>query len=161
MVSTWLHRLISAEVVPTEARSKCFGFAAACGTIGAIVAHEVFKTIPDQEKFTNCAVTGLLGFVLTYLFTPDLTGLDLRDGDIRWLTMLEGKDVYSGEAVNPLNLSTVERWIGYGKQYKFAGKSAGPQTPLLMAGASSDEDLLAVGSAAKAMPASEASLGAP
>lgn len=125
------------------------------------MAQEVFKTASDQDKFTNCAVTGLLGLILTYLFTPDLTGLDLREGDIRWLTILGGKDVYSGEAVNPLNLSPIERWIGYAKQYKTAGKSAGPQTPLLMAGASSDEETLVAGSAAdsanNAMPANEAS----
>ena len=37
---------------------------------------------------------------------PDLTGLDLKEGDKRWLAILAGDhDAYGGEAVNPRHVS--------------------------------------------------------
>ena len=57
--------------------------------------------------------------MVTYAFIPDITGLDLREGDKRWLAILDGNhDGYSGEAVNPKHLSLFERMLGYGKLYR-------------------------------------------
>ncbi len=48
----------------------------------------------------------------------DLTGLDLREGDKRWLAILEGVEhEYDGQAVAPKHLSLLERMLGYGKLY--------------------------------------------
>ena len=41
-----------------------------------------------------------MGVIVTYLLIPDLTGLDLREGDKRWLAILAGEhDAYHGDAV--------------------------------------------------------------
>ena len=49
---------------------------------------------------------------------PDLTGLDLKEGDKRWLAIVAGEtDAYDGEAVNPRHLSLLERLMGYGRGY--------------------------------------------
>jgi hypothetical protein len=60
-----------------------------------------------------------------------MTGLDLREGDKRWLAVLEGMhDEYDGEAVNPRYLSLLERWMGYGKAYAArAASSEGSGSP--------------------------------
>lgn len=48
----------------------------------------------------------------------DTTSLDLMELDRYWDCILEGrKDQYHGEAINPKNLSTWERWLGRGKFY--------------------------------------------
>lgn len=57
--------------------------------------------------------------ILTFVTIPDITGLDLREGDRRWLAILDGHhDIYHGEAVNPRYLSVFERLLGYGKNYR-------------------------------------------
>ena len=113
--TTWL---LSAELVPTEVRSACHGFSAAVGKAGALVAGVVFALVSDRTKFTISALRGLVGVLITYTFIADVTGLDLRDGDKRWLAILDGKHAsYTGEAVNPKYLSLVERLLGYGKRY--------------------------------------------
>lgn len=105
--TTWL---LPAEVIPTEARSMCHGFAAAVGKAGALVAGVVFTEVDDRTKFWISGACGAAGAVLTVLLIPDLTGLDLKEGDHRWLALVEG-DVtgYRGPAINPKHLSLVER----------------------------------------------------
>ena len=94
---------------------------AAVGKAGALVAGVVFSLVSNQTKFIISAACGLVGAILTWIFIPDLTGLDLREGDKRWLAIIDGKmDVYTGEAVNPKHLSLMERILGYGKYYKAA-----------------------------------------
>lgn len=114
--TTWL---LPAELNPTEVRSACHGFSAAIGKAGALVAGVIFGLCSDQAKFIISAACGAVGAVVTYLFIPDLTGLDLREGDKRWLAIIDGKhDAYHGEAVNPKHLSLLERMLGYGKLYR-------------------------------------------
>ena len=113
--TTWL---LPAELSPTEVRSACHGLSAATGKAGALIAGVVFALVSDRDKFVISAVCGLVGVILTVIFTPDITGLDLREGDKRWLAILDGKHAqYSGEAVNPKHLSLFERLLGYGKLY--------------------------------------------
>ena len=121
--TTWL---LPAELAPTEFRSTCHGFSSAVGQAGALIAVAVFPSVSSQEKFTICAACGFVGAVITWFFIPDLTGLDLREGDKRWLAIIDDKmDTYSGEAVNPKHLSLVERMLGYGKYYKAASDNFG------------------------------------
>lgn len=55
---------------------------------------------------------------MTLLTIPDVTGLDLHEGDLRWQALLEGRPGgYTGEAANPRHLSLLERALGYGKPY--------------------------------------------
>ena len=88
------------------------------------MAGVVFSLCSNQAKFIISSACGLVGAVVTYLFIPDLTGLDLREGDKRWLAFLDGKpESYTGEAVNPKHLSIFERMLGYGKSYHATGVS--------------------------------------
>lgn len=96
----------------------CHGFSAAVGKAGALVAGVVFALVSDRTKFWISGACGFAGVILTYITIPDLTGLDLREGDKRWLAILDGAhDSYTGEAVNPKHLSWYERMLGYGKLY--------------------------------------------
>ncbi|KAG2425952.1 hypothetical protein HXX76_013325 [Chlamydomonas incerta] len=114
--TTWL---LPAELAPTELRSMSHGFSAAVGKAGALVAGVVFGLVDNRTKFWISAFCGLAGVILTFITIPDVTTLDLREGDRRWLAILDGHhDMYHGEAVNPKNLSLVERLLGYGKRYK-------------------------------------------
>ncbi|GLI58503.1 hypothetical protein VaNZ11_000236 [Volvox africanus] len=114
--TTWL---LPAELAPTEVRSMCHGFSAAVGKAGALVAGVVFNLVSDRAKFWISAFCGLAGIILTFFTIPDITGLDLREGDRRWLAILDGHhEYYHGEAVNPKYLSIIERVIGYGRNYR-------------------------------------------
>jgi hypothetical protein len=74
----------------------------------------------NQRNFYISAACGIAGLIVTFLLIPDLTGLDLKEGDTRWLAILNGDHgAYDGEAVNPRHLSFVERYIfRYGKAYR-------------------------------------------
>lgn len=40
--------------------------------------------IGDRPKFYWCAAAGLMGVIVTLVFIPEITDLDLREGDKRW-----------------------------------------------------------------------------
>ncbi|KAG2435777.1 hypothetical protein HXX76_006973 [Chlamydomonas incerta] len=114
--TTWL---LPAELAPTELRSMCHGFSAAVGKAGALVAGVVFGLVDGRTKFWISAFCGLAGVILTLITIPDITGLDLREGDKRWLAILDGHHhLYHGDAIKPRNLSLIERLLGYGKNYQ-------------------------------------------
>ncbi len=58
---------------------------------GALVAGVVFALTSDKGKFYISAFCGLAGVLCTFLFIPDIGGLDLREGDRRWIKNVEGK----------------------------------------------------------------------
>ena len=61
---------------------------------------------------------GLLGMLVTLLWLPDTTGLDLKEQERRWNYIRAGRaQDYHGVAVHPKHLSWYERWQGLGKQY--------------------------------------------
>ena len=66
-----------------------YGLKLWCVQAGALVAGVVFALTSDKGKFYISAACGLAGVVCTFLFIPDITGLDLREGDRRWLKSLE------------------------------------------------------------------------
>ena len=68
---------------------RCHGFAAAVGKAGALVAGVVFNLVSNQGKFWISAFCGLAGVLCTFVFTPDITALDLREGDRRWLAIVQ------------------------------------------------------------------------
>jgi MFS family permease len=119
--TTWI---LPAELAPTELRSFSHGLSAAVGKAGALVSGVVFGLVNNEDKFILSAVMGAAGAVLTVLMIGDLTGLDLKEGDKRWLALLDGKS-YHGESVNPKYLSLFERMLGYGKLYDPAAASVG------------------------------------
>ena len=56
--------------------------------------------------------------LITYLFLPDTTGLDLKEQERRWHFIRTGHpEDYHGVAIHPKHLSRWERWRGAGKHY--------------------------------------------
>lgn len=59
-----------------------------------------------------------MGMLLTWLFLPDTTGLDLKEQERRWQYLRTGREAdYHGVAVHPKHLSLWERWRGVGRYY--------------------------------------------
>jgi hypothetical protein len=99
-------------------RAFFHGISAAFGKAGAIMASQLFSRISTRDTFYVSAAAGAVGAVLTFIFLPDTTGLDLVELDRYNLYLLAGQaHHYRGEAVNSKYLSLFERWQGYGKQY--------------------------------------------
>lgn len=110
--------LVAAEVYPTPIRATAHGFSAATGKMGALTAAVMYNYISTQMKFYVVPWFGLAGMVLTYLFLPDTTGLDLKEQERRWQYIRAGQESdYHGIAVHPKHLSLYERLRGVGKHY--------------------------------------------
>lgn len=110
--------LVAAEVFPTSVRATAHGFSAAWGKAGALLASVLYNYIDTQTKFYVVPWFGLAGMLVTLLFMPDTTGLDLREQDRRWRFILEGREhEYHGVAIHPRHLSLWERMRGQHKAY--------------------------------------------
>ena len=110
--------LVAAEVYPTPIRATAHGFSAACGKLGALTAAVLYNYIDTQTKFYVVPWFGLGGMLVTLLFLPDTTGLDLKEQERRWQFLRAGRgDEYHGIAVHPQHLSLWERFRGVGKYY--------------------------------------------
>ena len=71
-----------------------------------------------QNTFYVSAAAGAVGAIITIIFLPETTGLDLAELDRFSMYLLAGQEGnYHGEAVNPKHLSRFERWLGWGKGY--------------------------------------------
>ena len=110
--------LVAAEVYPTPIRATAHGFSAACGKLGALTAAVLYNYIDTQMKFYVVPWFGLAGMVVTILFLPDTTGLDLKEQERRWQFIRAGhENDYHGIAVHPKHLSWWERMRGVGKYH--------------------------------------------
>lgn len=110
--------LVAAEVFPTPIRATAHGFSAAVGKLGALTASILYNYIDTQTKFYVVPWFGLAGMVITWLWLPDTTGLDLKEQERRFSYLREGREhEYHGIAVHPTHLSMWERWTGVGKFY--------------------------------------------
>jgi MFS family permease len=110
--------LVAGEVFPTPIRASAHGFAACLGKAGALLAAVLYNYIDDQTKFYVVPWFGLAGMLLTWLFLPDTTGLDLKEQERRWHYIRRGAEKeYHGVAINPKHLSLWERLRGVGKAY--------------------------------------------
>jgi len=110
--------LVAAESFPTPVRATAHGFSAAVGKLGALTAAILYNYITTQQKFYVVPWFGLAGAILTYLFLPDTTGLDLKEQERRWNYIRVGRDHdYHGIAIHPKHLSVWERFRGVGKNY--------------------------------------------
>jgi Sugar (and other) transporter len=107
--TTWL---VAAEVFPTDVRTTFQGISAASGKLGALAADVAFSYADQRTTFYISAAAGLAGWLVTYMFLPDTTGLSLDELDRMAKYMLAGEwDHYHGEAINPKHLSLWERWV--------------------------------------------------
>lgn len=110
--------IVAAEVYPTPIRATAHGFSAAWGKAGALLAAVLYNYIDTQQRFYVVPWFGLAGMVLTLLFLPDTTGLDLKEQERRWNFIRDGREhEYHGVAVHPKHLSWWERLRGVGKHY--------------------------------------------
>ncbi|KAF3016074.1 hypothetical protein E8E15_006573 [Penicillium rubens] len=110
--------LVAAEVFPTPIRGTAHGLSAAAGKLGALVIAVVGSYNPTQQQYYIVPWFGLAGVLLTKLFLPDTTGLDLREQQRRWLHIRQGREhEYHGPAVHRKHLSIWGRWMGKGKHY--------------------------------------------
>ena len=110
--------LVAAEVYPTPIRATAHGFSAACGKLGALTAAVMYNYITTIQKFHVVCWFGLGGMLVTLLFLPDTTGLDLKEQERRWQFIRAGRESdYHGIAVHPKHLSLYERLRGVGKYY--------------------------------------------
>ena len=110
--------LVAAEVYPTPIRATAHGFSAAWGKMGALVAAILYNYITVQQRFYVVPWFGLMGMLVTLLFLPDTTGLDLKEQERRWSFIRAGRPHdYHGIAIHPKHLSLWERFRGVGKDY--------------------------------------------
>lgn len=110
--------LVAGEVFPTPIRATAHGFSAAVGKLGALLASILYNYISTTTIFMTVPWFGLGGMVLTFLFLPDTTGLDLKEQEIRWTYIRQGREhEYHGPAVHPKHLSLWERLRGKSKFY--------------------------------------------
>ncbi|KAJ4372296.1 hypothetical protein N0V83_004070 [Neocucurbitaria cava] len=113
--------LVAAEVFPTPVRATAHGFSAAVGKSGALLASVLYNYIDIQTKFYFVPWFGLAGALLTILFLPDTTGLDLKEQERRWAFIRAGKEhEYHGIAIHWKHLSWWERFRGQHKGYDAA-----------------------------------------
>lgn len=75
--------LVAAECFPTPVRATAHGFSAAVGKSGALLASILYNYIDTQTKFYVVTWFGLAGVLLTFVFLPDTTGLDLKEQERR------------------------------------------------------------------------------
>ena len=110
--------LVAGEVYPTPVRATAHGFSASVGKAGALLSSVLFGYIDTRTKFYVVPWFGLAGLVITWLFLPDTTGLDLKEQERRWELIVAGKEnEYHGIAVHRAHLSVWERIRGVGKSY--------------------------------------------
>lgn len=110
--------LVAAEVYPTPIRATAHGLSAATGKLGALLAAVMYNYIDTQTKFYVVPWFGMMGMLVTLVFLPDTTGLDLKEQERRWAFIRSGQaDEYHGIAIHPKHLSLWERWKGVGKWY--------------------------------------------
>ncbi|KAF7193137.1 putative inorganic phosphate transporter [Pseudocercospora fuligena] len=110
--------LVAAEVFPTPVRASAHGFSAACGKLGALTAAVLYNYIDIPTRFLVVPWFGLAGALITFVFLPDTTGLDLKEQERRWAYIRAGREhEYHGVAVHPQHLSLWERMWGLSKNY--------------------------------------------
>lgn len=110
--------LVAAECFPAPIRASAHGFAAAMGKLGALIAAIVSSYTTVQQRFHIWPWFGLAGMLVTFLWLPDTTGLDLKEQERRWWYLRNGREhEYHGVAVHPQHLSVWERLRGVGKYY--------------------------------------------
>ncbi|KIW26445.1 uncharacterized protein PV07_09539 [Cladophialophora immunda] len=104
--------LVAGEVYPAPIRATAHGFSAAVGKLGALCATIIYNYIGGRTKFWVVSWFGLIGFIVTILFIPDTTGLDLREQERYWYFVREGRSQdYHGIAIHPRHLSWYERVV--------------------------------------------------
>jgi hypothetical protein len=105
--TTWL---IPSELFPTEVRAFAHGISAAAGKLGALAAGLAFAHLTTAQTFWVSGLCGIVGAVVTWLFLPDVSQLDIAELDKLWTCVKSGNaSSYSGPATEMCFLSIWER----------------------------------------------------
>lgn len=104
--------LVAAECFPIATRATAHGFSAAMGKLGALVPAVLYNYIEDRTKFWVVNWFCLGGFIVTVVFLPDTTGLDMQELERYWVYVRAGRaSEYCGVAVHPRHLSLWEKVV--------------------------------------------------
>ncbi|RSH95744.1 hypothetical protein EHS25_000836 [Saitozyma podzolica] len=104
--------LLAAEVFPISVRATAHGLSAASGKLGALMPAIIYNYVPSRTRFWIVCWFGFAGWLVTWVFIPDTTGLDLREQERYWDCVREGRaGDYHGIAVHPRHISVWERYI--------------------------------------------------
>jgi len=110
--------VVAAETYPTELRATCHGLSAFMGKAGALLATVIFHNMSTEAIFWVCGAVSVIGVLLTFVFTVDLTRVSLAEHDAQLELFLEGHlDRYKGKLNHPRHLSNWERWSGRHGEY--------------------------------------------
>ncbi len=119
--------LVAAEVYPTPVRASAHGFSACIGKSGALLASVLFNYIDTQTIFYIVPWFGLAGMIVTFLFLPDTTGLDLKEQERRWNYIKAGRaNDYHGIAVHTAASEPVGAVDGCRPLVRPGGRPQGP-----------------------------------
>jgi len=117
--------VMAAEAYPSELRGTLHGLSAFTGKAGALIATIVFGLCSTETIFLICGISGLIGSLLTLLFSADMTHVSFAEHDAQLELFLEGRlDQYKGKLNEPKHLSLFERMTGNHGEYdpNWAGK---------------------------------------
>ncbi|WVQ83439.1 hypothetical protein IAT38_005580 [Cryptococcus sp. DSM 104549] len=104
--------LLAAEVFPVSVRATAHGLSAASGKIGALLPAIIYNYVDTRTRFWIVFPFGFAGLIVTLIFIPDTTGLDLREQDRYWAFVRQGRaGEYHGIAVHPRHISLWEKWV--------------------------------------------------
>jgi hypothetical protein len=85
---------------------------AAAGKMGALMPTVIYNYVNPRTRFWLAGPLGFAGAILTVVFLPDSTGLDLLEQERYWNMVMEGRQAdYRGVAVHPRHLSLWERYV--------------------------------------------------
>ena len=110
--------LVAGEVYPAPVRATTHSVFAAVSKCGALTATVLYNYIGDRTELWVVSLFGLAGFLLTFMFISDATGLDLREQERYWQYIREGgkggegeETDYHGIAVHRRHLLLWERVV--------------------------------------------------
>jgi hypothetical protein len=110
--------VMAAETYPTELRGTLHGLSAFFGKTGALISTIVFGQVDTSTIFLICGIVGVIGTILTTVFSPDLTQVSLSEHDAQLELFLEGRvQEYKGKLNKPDHLSLIERMMGWHGEY--------------------------------------------
>lgn len=105
--------VMAAETYPAELRGTFHGLSAFLGKTGALLATVTFGILDASQIFWACGATSVIGLLLTFFFSVDLTHVSLAEHDAQLELLLEGRlHVYKGKLNAPQHLSLFEKWTG-------------------------------------------------
>lgn len=104
--------LLAAEIFPISVRATAHGLSAASGKLGALLPAIIYNYVGTRTRFWIVCWFGFAGWILTWVFIPDTTGLDLREQDRYWSFVRAGRaHEYHGIAIHRRHLSLWEVFV--------------------------------------------------